>query len=106
MGSVERSTNDRLGARVIRRRLVVRFLDAMNLPGGVNPTACPAERFPHDEFVVDVRATGNKHIIEFTVAARCELESTRIAVWVITQMCGWQNKGRGRLCEAARDASR
>ncbi|MCP3065731.1 phage minor tail protein L [Myxococcus sp. K38C18041901] len=95
LGALARDTNDLLGARVIRKRTFARYLDAVNFPGGVNPTASPSEGFPDDEFAVDAKTTENKHLLEFTLAAKCDLEGVRIPLRVITQMCGWQYRGEG-----------
>ncbi|NTX50410.1 hypothetical protein [Myxococcus sp. CA039A] len=49
---------------------------------------------------MDARTTENKHLIEFTLAARCDLEGVRIPLRVITQMCGWQSRGGGSATSA------
>ncbi|WP_163998685.1 phage minor tail protein L [Pyxidicoccus caerfyrddinensis] len=95
VGALARDFNDLLGARVIRKRTFVRYLDAVNFPGGTNPSASPVDAFPDDEFVVDQKTTENKHLIEFTLAARCDLDGVRIPLRVITQMCGWEYRGEG-----------
>ncbi|RYZ44873.1 MAG: phage minor tail protein L [Myxococcaceae bacterium] len=95
IGAMARDFNDLLGARVLRKRTFVRYLDAVNFPGGANPTASPLDAFPDDEFVVDQKTTENKHIIEFSLAARCDLDGVRIPLRVITQMCGWEYRGEG-----------
>lgn len=95
VGTLARDFNDLLGARLIRKRTFARYLDAVNFPGGVNPTASPVESFPDDEFVVDQKTVENKHLIEFTLVARCDLEGVRIPLRVITQTCAWQYRGEG-----------
>ncbi len=95
VGTLARDFNDLLGARLIRKRTFARYLDAVNFPGGVNPTASSVESFPDDEFVVDQKTVENKHLIEFSLMARCDLEGVRIPLRVITQTCGWQYRGEG-----------
>ncbi|WP_426751722.1 phage minor tail protein L [Myxococcus sp. Y35] len=95
IGALARDFNDLLGARVLRKRTFVRYLDAVNFPGGVNPTASPVEAFPDDEFVVDQKTSESKHFIEFALAARCDLDGIRLPLRVITQMCGWEYRKEG-----------
>jgi lambda family phage minor tail protein L len=95
IGAMARDLNDLLGARVLRKRTFVRYLDAVNFPEGVNATASPLDAFPDDEFVVDQKTVENKHIIEFSLAAKCDLDGVRIPLRVITQMCGWEYRGEG-----------
>lgn len=95
IGVLARDLNDLLGARVVRKRTFVRYLDAENFPGGINPTANPSEHFPDDEFVVEQKTTENKHVLEFTLAARCDLDGVRLPLRVITQVCGWEYRGEG-----------
>ncbi|CAM4318231.1 phage minor tail protein L [Corallococcus exiguus] len=78
IGAMARDLNDLLGARVLRKRTFVRYLDAVNFPGGVNPTASPLDAFPDDEFVVDQKTVENKHVIEFSLAAKCDLDGVAI----------------------------
>ncbi|RKH20212.1 phage minor tail protein L [Corallococcus sp. CA047B] len=86
IGAMARDFNDLQGARVLRKRTFVRYLDAVNFPGGANPTASLLDAFTDDEFVVDQKTTENKHITEFSLAAWCELNGVRIPLRVITQM--------------------
>ncbi|NNC01904.1 phage minor tail protein L [Corallococcus exiguus] len=95
IGAMARDLNDLLGARVLRKRTFVRYLDAVNFPGGVNPTASPLDAFPDDEFVVDQKTVENKHVIEFSLAAKCDLDGVRIPLRIITQMCPWEYRGEG-----------
>ncbi|WP_375745372.1 phage minor tail protein L [Corallococcus interemptor] len=93
--AMARDLNDLLGARVLRKRTFARYLDVLNFPGGVNPTASPLDAFPDDEFVVDQKTVENKHVIEFSLAAKCDLDGVRMPLRIITQMCPWEYRGEG-----------
>lgn len=44
---------DMVGAKVIRHRTLVKYLDAANFPGGVNPDADPDEHFPPEIWFIE-----------------------------------------------------
>lgn len=95
IGAMARDFNDLLGAKVLRKRTFVKYLDAVNFPGGLNPTANPLEAFPDDEFYVDQKVREDKFVVELALAAKCDLEGVRIPLRVVTQTCGWRYRGEG-----------
>lgn len=48
---------DMVGMKITRHRTFVKYLDAINFPGGVNPTASPTEHFPNEVWYIE-RKTG------------------------------------------------
>lgn len=62
------------GARLIRRRTLVRYLDAINFPGGVNPGADPDAGHPDDLWTVDRLAANNYQLVEWELASPLSLE--------------------------------
>ncbi|MCY1041279.1 hypothetical protein OV208_08110 [Corallococcus sp. bb12-1] len=58
----------------------------------------PLDAFPDDAFVVDPRMVENKHVIEFSLAAKCDLEGARIPLRIITQLWPWEYRDEGCGC--------
>jgi lambda family phage minor tail protein L len=95
IGAIARDYNDLLGAKLIRKRTFVKYLDAGNFPGNANPTADPNAAFPDDVFYVDQKTTENRHVIEFALAAKMDLAGVSIPLRVVAQTCAWQYRGEG-----------
>lgn len=90
LGALVRSYNDLLGAKVTRRRTLVKYLDAVNFPGGVNPTADPTASMPDDVYYIDRKATENKVLIEFELAASFDVAGVQIPLRTVQQgTCTW-----------------
>jgi lambda family phage minor tail protein L len=91
LGAVVRATGDLLGAKLTRKRTLAKYLDAVNFPGGVNPTADPAAALPDDVFFVDRKANENKVLIEFELAAAFDVAGVQLPRRPITQnVCTWK----------------
>ena len=71
--------NDLTGATVTRIRTMARFLDAVNFPGNSNPlgTPDPTAEFKREIYTVDRKATENREIVEFELAAVFDLAGIR-----------------------------
>ena len=71
--------NDLTGATFTRIRTMARFLDAVNFPGNSNPlgTPDPTAEFKRQIFVVDRKATENREIVEFELAAALDMAGIR-----------------------------
>ena len=67
------------GATVTRIRTMARFLDAVNFPGNSNPlgTPDPTAEFKREIYTVDRKATENREIVEFELAAVFDLAGVR-----------------------------
>ncbi len=72
--------NDLTGATVTRIRTLAKFLDAVNFPGGTNPlgTPDPNAEFPKEVYKIDRKASENRDIVEFELAAPTDLAGIRI----------------------------
>ena len=72
--------NDLTGATVTRIRTMARFLDAVNFPGNSNPlgTPDPSAEYKREIYLVDRKATENREIVEFELAAPSDLAGVRI----------------------------
>jgi len=85
---------DMLGAKVTRKRTMLKFLDAVNFPGGVNPTADPTAEFDDDIYYIDRKATENRDVVEFELAAAIDLAGVMLPRRQIVQnVCPWKYKG-------------
>src|SRR5689334_15544425 len=52
---------DLLGAKVTRLRTMVKFLDAVNFTGGVNPNADPTAEFSPDVYFIDRKSSEDRN---------------------------------------------
>ena len=71
--------NDLTGATVTRIRTMARFIDAVNFPGNSNPlgTPDPTAEFKREIYTIDRKATENREIVEFELAAVFDLAGIR-----------------------------
>lgn len=84
---------DLLGAIVTRRRTLAKYLDAVNFPGGVNPTADPSATFPDDVFYIERKAIENKDIVEFELSSALDLYGVQLPRrQIIQNTCVWAYK--------------
>ena len=72
--------NDLTGATVTRIRTLAKFLDAVNFPGNTNPlgTPDPNAEFPQEVYAIDRKASENRELVEFELAAPTDLAGVRI----------------------------
>ena len=86
--------NDCVGAKVTRKRTLVKFLDAVNFPGGVNPTADPTAYFPDDVYYIDRKATETKQAVEFELTAAFDVSGVQLPRrQIIQNICPWRYRG-------------
>lgn len=87
--------NDLTGAKFIRIRTLSRFLDPVNFAGGVNPYGTPSnEEMPREIYYVDRKATENKDLVEFELAAIFDLAGIRAPKrQCIANICQWTYRG-------------
>ena len=85
---------DIVGARVTRKRTLAKYLDAVNFPGGVNPTADPSAEFPNDVFYVDRKAGETNEVVEFELAAAMDMTGVMLPRrQVVQNVCPWRYRG-------------
>lgn len=81
---------DLLGAKLTRKRTLLKYLDAVNFTGGVNPDADPAAEFPDDVYFVDRKSTENKLMVEFELAPAFDVRGVKLPRRQIVQnVCPW-----------------
>ena len=70
--------NDLTGATVTRIRTLAKFIDAVNFADGTNATADPNAEFPQEIYAIDRKASENRELVEFELAAPTDLAGVRI----------------------------
>lgn len=82
---------DLVGAKITRKRTLAKYLDAVNFPGGVNPTAEPTAEFADDIYYIDRKSRETRDVIEFELAASFDLEGVNLPRRQIVQnVCPWR----------------
>ena len=82
---------DLVGAKITRKRTLAKYLDAVNFPGGVNPTADPTAEFADDIYYIDRKSRETCDVIEFELAASFDLEGVNLPRRQIVQnVCPWR----------------
>lgn len=95
------SYQDCVGAVLTRKRTFKGFLDAVNFPGGVNPTANPDEEFQHEIWIVDRKSLETREFVEFELASAMEFNNAQLpGRQIIANFCSWIAIGgyRGPYC--------
>ena len=70
--------NDLTGATVTRIRTLAKFIDAVNFADNTNATADPNAEFPQEIYLIDRKASENREVVEFELAAPTDLAGVRI----------------------------
>jgi lambda family phage minor tail protein L len=85
---------DLIGAKVTRKRTLAKYLDAVNFPGSVNPTADPDAAFPNDSYFIDRKSTETRDAVEFELAASIDLQGVMLPRrQIIQNVCSWRYRG-------------
>lgn len=91
---------DMVGARVIRRSTLSKYLDAANFPGG-NPTADPQEELPPEIWLIEAKTAEDKETVEFELRSALDFDGEQLpARQIQANICGWLSIGgyRGSYC--------
>ncbi|RRU23569.1 phage minor tail protein L [Stenotrophomonas sp. 278] len=92
--------DDLVGARIIRRQTLVKYLDAANFAEG-NPTADPDEHFPDEIWFIERKVSEDYQVIEFELTTAIDLNGEQLPRrQIIAGLCGWGSIGgyRGPYC--------
>lgn len=85
--------NDLLGAKIIRKRTLAKYLDAVNFPGG-NATADPTAEFPDDIFQIDRKVAETRDVVQFELAAAFDVSGVLLPRrQIIQNVCIWKYRG-------------
>ena len=94
ISSFLRDFDDLIGAKITRRRTFVKYLDAVNFPGGVNASADPTQEFPPEVWFVDRKSNETKMMVEFELAASWDVQGVLLPRrQAIANTCGWRYRG-------------
>lgn len=94
LGALAKQYQDLVGAKVTRRRTFVKYLDAVNFAGGINPTADPNIAFADDVYYVFRKSGENKVFLEFELAAAWDAHGKNLpGRQVIANTCMWKYRG-------------
>ena len=86
------------GAKLVRKRTFLKFIDDANFPKKVNPwgTANPSARMPDDKYFISRKMGENKLVVEFELVSSLELENIEIpARKISSRYCSWIYRGFG-----------
>ncbi|MDP2808635.1 MAG: phage minor tail protein L [Rhodocyclaceae bacterium] len=94
ISALARAHADLVGGVVTRRRTFARYLDAVNFPGGVNPTADPNAALPTEVWFVERKSGESDVFLEFELGAACDVQGVRIPRrQVVQNVCTWRYRG-------------
>lgn len=81
---------DLLGAKVIRKRTLVKYLDAANFPGGTNPTADDTAAWDDDVFYVEQKTSETNAVIEWQLVSALDCQGLKLPRRIIqATVCPW-----------------
>lgn len=86
--------DDLLGAKVTRRRTLAQYLDAVNFPGGVNPSADPEQALPDEIWFINQKTQETKSAVAFELTASFDVAGVQLPKRQFVQnTCPWKYLG-------------
>jgi len=99
MDALAMANNDLCGAKVIRKKTLIKYLDAVNFAGGVNLTADPNVHWNDEIWFIDRKSGENKIFIEWELAAPYDLAGQMLpGRQVVSNVCPGAWRYRGPEC--------
>lgn len=90
IGALNRSYSDLIGAKLSRKRTLVKYLDTTNFSAG-NPLADASQFFPDDIFYVNRKISENRVFIEYELASVIDVEGVKLPRrQIIQNVCAWR----------------
>ena len=84
------SYQDLVGAKITRKRTLVKYLDGVNFVSGSNQSADPSAEFADDVYYIDRKSRETRDVVEFELAASFDLEGVALPRRQIVQnVCPW-----------------
>lgn len=91
IGVLAKELGDLVGSKVTRIRTFVKYLDAVNFPGGVNPTADPNQVLDKEIWFIDRKSSENVVFVEFELTAAFDVQGVKIPRrQVVQNVCPWR----------------
>lgn len=88
--------DDCVGGRLIRRRTLAKYLDAINFPYG-NPTADPDEHLPDEVWIIEQKTAENPDFVDFSLSSPIEFNGQQLSkLQIMANICSWRLQGRYR----------
>ena len=78
VGALARELADLVDAKVTRKRTFLKYLDAVNFPGGVNPQADVNVGFGDEVWSIDRKSSENGIFVEFDLAAAFDVQGVKL----------------------------
>ncbi|WP_333976377.1 phage minor tail protein L [Burkholderia cepacia] len=100
---------DMVGAKVTRRRTLLKYLDAVNFPSG-NPSANPNEEMPPETWLIERKSREDNETVEFELSSPLDFDGEQLPRrQIIPNLCTWAYRGpecgyTGGPCADANDA--
>lgn len=83
--------DDLVGAILTRRSTLTKYLDAVNFPGGVNPTADPTEHYPDEIWFLDRKEYEDETAIKWSLSSALDFNGVVLPGRIIVaNQCAWQ----------------
>lgn len=98
VSNLVRRYNNLVGAKVVRKRTFVKFLDARNFAEGINPygSADPNAGLEDQVFFILRRSSENRAVVEFELASPLEIENVTFPRrTVMARYCSFHYRGNG-----------
>lgn len=91
LGQLARELNGLEGAKLVRTRTFLKYLDAVNFPGGVNPSADPSQYIERDIWFVSRKTIENRMILEYELGSSFDVSGIKLPRrQVIQNTCLWR----------------
>lgn len=89
IGALVLSLGDLIGATVTRKRTLAKYLDAVNFPGGYNPTADPTAAFLDDTYTVFRKSFHDNTRITWELGAAVDMDGELLpGRQIVADVCG------------------
>lgn len=86
---------DLVGAKLIRRRTFVKYLDAINFVDG-NPSADPDQEFPPEVWFIERKSNENAQQVDFELSSALDFQGVKLPRrQIIANQCPWSYRGPG-----------
>jgi lambda family phage minor tail protein L len=90
LGQLTRELRGLEGAKLVRTRTFVKYLDAANFPGGVNPSADTSQYIEREIWFVSRKSQENRMILEYELASSFDVSGVKLPRrQVIQNACPW-----------------
>jgi lambda family phage minor tail protein L len=90
IGSLSRDNQDLVGVKFIRRRTFLKYIDAVNFTGGVNPLADPNAQLPIEVWYFDRKVSENNIFVEWELSSASDMTGVFLPKrQFIANVCTW-----------------